>query len=523
MRKTDDVDPLNHQDIPQVDTDNLLEMMAKWRKQPRLFLKEALGLTKIWKMQIDLLNTLPTAMKERKEIYVASGHACGKDFISAAISQWFLFSFMPSIVVLTGPTDRQVRNIMWKEVQGHWGRRKIDLGGRIYTDPLIKVDKDWFLTGFTTKESGATKEGGGGKFQGIHSPNVCVIVTEAQSIENEIYDQIDAITTSENVLVIFIGNPTRAKGRFAEGLKDKKKNIVFNFSCLENPNYIERRTVIPGLCSYEWVEKMREKWGEEDPRWIGRVLGQVPNISINSVFSEKLINQMSARHGFLASHSSIRGVSVDPAGEGVDENIFMSGSGGEVIETFARINMTPSEQAMQAVRMCRKINGSFIIVDCDGIGIGCYQELKKFPDDFMRGITVIKFHGSAPSTLLEGGKKIYANIRAQAAFTARDRGHRGAAAVNNKDLELVEELEADEYFENNRGEIQILPKEEIKEKIDGRSPGRRDAWVMLQYAFEQDVEADPYQDTETERQMYGLTDDDGRPDRPGVQSYGVTE
>ena len=103
-----------------------------------------------------------------------------------------------------------------------------------------------------------------------------IVVTEAQAIEDTIYDQIDAVATGENVLRIYIVNPTRARGQFAKMLKDKANNIVFNFSCLDNPNYKQRKIVVPGLATYNWVEDKRNKWGEGDPRWVGRFLGQVP-------------------------------------------------------------------------------------------------------------------------------------------------------------------------------------------------------------------------------------------------------
>jgi len=444
-----------------------------------------LGIQKLWKLQEDLLAACPVAIKERKQIYVASGHSLGKDYISAAIGLWYLQTHIPSIVIQTAPTDRQVKSIMWKETLTHWLNKKIDLGGKAFQMPRLEIAKDWYMIGFTTMETGSTKEGGGGKFQGFHSPNMCVIVTEAQAIEDNIYDQIDAVTSSENCLVIYIGNPTRAKGRFAAGLRDKEHNIVFNFSCLENPNYIEKETIIPGLASYEWIEDKRVKWGENDPRWIGRVLGQIPDVAVNSIFPHSLVNHMKSRHGFLARSNDNRGVAVDPAGEGVDDNVFMSGSNGEIIEVYTKTLMAPSESAHKAIEMCKEINGSFIVVDCDGVGIGAYQELNKMPDSYLQGIQIIKFHGSAQSEVREGDRPIYANMRAEAAFVARDRGQDGKASINEKDQELIEDLFEDEYFENTRGRLQVIPKEEIKERL-GRSPGRGDCWKMLQWAFSQE-------------------------------------
>ncbi len=204
-----------------------------------------LGIKQIWKLQEDLLNVLPIAIKEHKSIYIASGHALGKDYMAAAISQWFLHCYSPSKVIQTAPTDRQVKKVMWAETLGHWNNKKMDLGGTPYASPYLEIVKDnWFLIGFTTKETGGSRESGGGKFSGFHSPNMCIIASEAQAIEEQIYDQIDGCSASaENILIIFIGNPTRAKGRFAKGLKNKVDNIVFNFSCLENPNYKHRKII----------------------------------------------------------------------------------------------------------------------------------------------------------------------------------------------------------------------------------------------------------------------------------------
>ncbi len=499
-------------------SDNLIEqtteLIGQWRENPLLYLQEQLGITKIWGMQSDLLSVdVPLAIKEHKPIYLGSGHALGKDYICSAIACWFLDCYAPSTVVLTGPTDRQVKNIMWSETLSKWNNRKYNFWGKTYAAPYIEIDKarKWYLLGFTTRDSGASASSGGAKFQGIHNTNVCIIVSEAQGIEDAIYDQIDACSTGENVLVIFIGNPTNIKGRFAEGLKNHKQNISRSFSCLQNPNYLYREDRIPGLASYKWVEDKRARWGEKDPRWISRVLGQVPDTSINVLYDSITMGLAKSRHGFLARFSFNRGVAVDSAGEGIDDNVFMSGSGGEVKEVYTTATIAPSLAAIKAVEMCKAIDGHFIIVDCDGIGIGVWQELTKLPPEYMKGIEVIKFHGSSSGTkvvtMADGKeKKIYKNKRAEAAFLGKERITRGHAAVNEQDLELIEDLEQDEWFENDRGELQLIDKADIKEAL-GRSPGRGDCWKMLQWAFELETKDNRYE-TNRPGQMYAETGED---------------
>lgn len=471
--------------------DQASTLLNRWRGDPTTYFDEVLGVTAIWKLQQDLLNACPIAIQQHKPIYVGSGHSLGKDYICAGISLWFLQCYRPSIVIQTAPTARQVEKIMWGETRVHWANKKIDLGGIAFTTPYLEIDKDkkWYLIGFATKETGGSAQAGGGKFQGYHSQNNCIIVTEAQAVEDVVYDQIDALTTSANVLVIFIGNPTRAKGRFAKGLRDKVNNIVFNFSCLDNPNYKHKQVLIPGVATYEWVEDKRRRWGENDPRWYGRVLGQIPPMGTSSVFPEDIMNLMYGRHTLLALHSANAGVSVDVAGDGVDDEVIMSGKGGEVKDVYVRGSMSPSDTAHKAVKMCKEVNGSFIIIDCDGMGIKVHQELRKLHRDFLKSIQLVKFHGSAPCTIYDKKKQRpeYANMRAEAAFVARERGQHGIAAVDINAKELIDDLMEEEWFEKN-GKIQLEDKDDIKERL-GRSPGQGDCWKMLQWAFNQNYKS----------------------------------
>ena len=265
-------------------------LMQRWREQPMLFMKQVLNVKQLWSMQSDLCNCLNRAIAENKPIYVASGNGLGKDVICSMVALWFLICFNKSKVILTAPSSRQVEKIMYGYVKKNWDDRNFKdiIKGIPYTSPRIDIDpKDHYLMGFTTKESSGSA---GSRFRGIHSDNMCVIVSEAQGIEPQIFDQIKAITTGKNNLVIYIGNPTRAVGDFAKGLKNKTDNIVFNVSCMDNPNYKQRTVVIPGLTTYEWVENRRKDWGETDARWQANVLGQIPDSSINTVLSQDLIN-----------------------------------------------------------------------------------------------------------------------------------------------------------------------------------------------------------------------------------------
>jgi len=454
----------------------------------------------MWRLQDQLLDACPRAIAENKHIYIGSGHSLGKDWVCGGIGPWFLHAFGPSIVILTAPTQRQVEKVMWGETMSHWNNRKIDLGGKALSSPYLEIRKeDWYLVGFTTTEGGAAGSAQGAKFQGFHSSNMCVVVSEAQGVEDSIFDQIDAVTTGENNLVIFLGNPTRSSGRFAEGLKNKHDNIVFNFSCLENPNYIHKKTVIPGLTSYDWVEDKRKKWGEDDPRWHGRVLGQVPTKGIDTVISRELIDLNIKGKRFVSDeYARKRVTSGDFARYGDDETVFFNWDDEGCSKPFAMSKSSGPECESNAGIMAKSNNSTMFIGDEDGLGGPIMDYVKKAFKQ--RGIKTVGINSNGKPT-----NEDYQNIKAQMWFHAAEELRLGKANIFD-DPDLIQELEEMKYFTNKRGKIQIESKDDIKDRI-GRSPDKADAWVLLIWGLRKAkryVKKDGYRDRISIRNVHKI-------------------
>ena len=120
---------------------------------------------------------------------------------------WFHYTHYPSLVVITGPTDRQVKNIVWGEIKAAWNNAKYELGGEMFESELRHkmpngdFDPEHKMIGFTAKDPTA--------FQGLHSPNLLVIVTEAPGIEAKMWPAIQSLLTSKGTAkIICIGNAT---------------------------------------------------------------------------------------------------------------------------------------------------------------------------------------------------------------------------------------------------------------------------------------------------------------------------
>jgi len=447
----------------------ILSLISSWKNSPELYFEQALGIDNLWDGERAILRAVPVAIKEKKNIVVPSGHSLGKDFVCGGLVPYFLQVYGPCVVITTAPTGRQVDSVMWGEIESRYNSAKIKLPGRLMTSK-IEVDSKWYALGFTTKETGQMV----GKFQGFHSPRVFVIASEAQAISDVVYEQIDAILTGDIGLLIEIGNPLRATGQFARDIKNTKDNLVIHLSCLDSPNYIQRKTVVPGVCSYEWVEKKRKQWGEDDPRWVARVLGKVPTSSIDTVFSQDLVDKRIDAETFSAKVK--RGVAIDVARFGDDETVIYGGTNGIVEAQDIYTQQSTTTTAARGMIIHNKIKkGNFIVVDGDGVGGGTIDTLT---DMQLSNVDIMEIHGA--------GKPFnddYQNKRAEMTFIAQKRLEEGEASIPNDTL-LIEELLEIKYFVNKRGKIQIEEKDDLKERL-GRSPNRADAWIMLQYGFSQ--------------------------------------
>lgn len=466
--------------LPEIKTEAVEAKILQWRNDPVVYAKERLGITLLDKHEIKLLRELPDCMADGMPLVIPSGHAMGKDFTMDGIGAlWFLECFGPCKVIMTGPTDRQVKEIMWSELERSYNNRPLkDAFGRLMTCKL-EMAEDWFALAFTTKETGE----GAGKFQGIHSPRIMIVVSEAQKVDEKIYEQIDGLTTSGHVLQVYIGNPLQTSGRFAKMIKDTTHNRVIHLDCHDSINYIEDKEIIPGLVSRKWVEDKELRWNADgtrkDPRYRAKVLGQLPETSVNTIIPESLYLKCVDRTIIAGVQRGV--ISVDPGRFGDDDMIIRVWRTGRMIDEKILPKCDAVVGAGEVVIMQKRHfpKGQIaIIFDCDGLG-GPYLDIAKnmIPDELE--IVFVEYHGS--STDKDFVDPQYANLRAQASFYAKEQMEEGQVCLTDDD-ECKEDLTEPLYFVNLKGKIQVEDKEDIKERL-GRSPGKGDATIMGIWGF----------------------------------------
>lgn len=263
--------------------------LIDYREKPIDFYVDILGVPRkhIWSG----LTRVAESLAEHQLTAVPAGHSVSKTFGGGRSVIWFKECFQPSTVITTAPSDKQVKNQLWKEIHAAYAGAKVDLGGKITalqwdlkpsaevlaglpTDQRQQWEKN-FAIGFATSPDTATEHAT--RMQGWHNEWLYILIDEAGGIIPQIWRTImEGLVTNDKVKVLAIGNATDPNSEFAQACKPGSGWNVVRVSALDTPNYKERREVIPGLAGYEWVERLRKKYGTGGNNFLIRCLGKFP-------------------------------------------------------------------------------------------------------------------------------------------------------------------------------------------------------------------------------------------------------
>lgn len=261
---------------------------------------------------------------------VQAGHAMSKDWTAGVlVITWLLMYWGKAKVIVTAPTNRQVKEILFKEIAVQYHRlcKNFPEFRRDWlTAQHLEFGPECFATGFTTDES----EEAIGKFHGIHSPNMLIILSEAQAIPSSVFKQLRGLMTSPNSHLIELGNPMVPFGDFYEHCTNPALGYnVIHLPVSESPNIVAGREIIPGMCSQAWLDEFIQDLGinyEEDPDYQSRALALFPTQSSHAwipLTKIKACVQASRRIKAEAMRGGdrLKVGGLDPAGEGDDETV----------------------------------------------------------------------------------------------------------------------------------------------------------------------------------------------------------
>jgi phage terminase large subunit len=444
------------------------------RKYPDWWIETILG-GQLWRMQ----KAIAQAVFMYPRVTVRSCESAGKSYLAARIVLAFLYNHPPATVITTAPTNRQVEDVLWREIRGAFAQSKMALEGNL-TRKQLDINENWFAVGFSTDEPE--------RMLGYHNVNVLVIGDDAAGLSNDIYGAMENPLSTGNTHLLLISNPTQSVGAFRDTFNSElyKK---YHISAFDTPNLktfgITQEDIESGEWKTKWngqempfpqlispvkVAERFKEWGKGSYLYSVFILGDFPEAGIDNLCKlSDIESAMSRKLPEEAYDKNLKVAALDVARYGDDDSVFAVRQGNKVLETVTWGHRDSIYTAGRAARLIKEHRPVRTYVDVVGLGAGIYDILKK---EIGGEFKVMEFDSGKPALDTER----YLNRRAEGYWEFNQKLTDQVLELPNSD-NLKAQLADIRYTYNARGLLQIESKEDAKSR-GSKSPDIADAVMM---------------------------------------------
>ena len=430
---------------------------VEYRDDPVAFVRDALpdaGLP--YPKQAEMMRL---AVSNRR-VSVVGCNGSGKDWAVARLVLWWIETREQAKAIVTGPTQRQVDEVLWREMRLAYALAGRALSGEMHR-ARYEVGDQRFALGFSTDHPY--------NLQGFHSPNLMVAVTEAHAVGQE---HMDALKRLNPNLLLLTGNALVVTGEFYESHHARRHlYAAMRISAFDTPNFTEAGAAapMPGMLTREDVEERKAEWGESNDYYRASVLAEFASELRNSLVSRAEVADAAARWADPASDDDPLGpwlLGVDVARYGDDKTALCLRRGQRVELIEAVRGADTMEVVAMVVDRVRRYGVRMVFVDGVGVGGGVVDRLREL---------------GMPVTDVQAGSRArnherFANLRAELFWGLRERFREGRIAIPD-DAELAAQLLSLTYRRTESDRVQIERKDELR-KRGLPSPDKADALAL---------------------------------------------
>ena len=392
------------------------------------------------------------AVARSLRVSVVGCNGSGKDWAAARVVLWWLHSRRPAKAIVTGPTSRQVDDIVWNEIRSAYVRAAGLLQGRMFRTSRYELDDRTFALGFATNSPY--------NLQGFHSPNLLAVITEAHAVRR---DDIDSVRRLNPALLLMTGNPLVTDGVFFDSHHSRKELYeTVRISAFDTPNVKLGKTVVPGMITLQDVADRKEEWGEESALYIRSVLGEFPE-NLETVVVPLLKATEAAKRELTAEGPVVLGC--DVARFGHDKTVVVRRQG-----PVARIVWRARGKDTMAIAQflktyCDDHEVDYLIVDDTGVGGGVVDRLRQLHLDKTK---LVPFLPGARAKKEER----FVNRSAEVWFAMRDM-YVNDALDTEDDPALIGQVSSREWDNDEHNRVRLQSNVSMH-----RSPDEADALAM---------------------------------------------
>ncbi len=454
-----------------VDRRQSLDRQTKYMQSPGLWVRERLG-QQVWSKQEEILDSV----RDHRRTAVRSCHGIGKSHTASLAISWWLDAHPPgsAFVVTTAPTTAQVRAILWRYVRRM--HKSGALPGRVNQTEWL-IDEE--LVAFGRKPADQDESA----FQGIHAQYVLVVYDEACGIPEQLWVAGDALATGPDCRQLAIGNPDNSASHFYKVCQPGSGWFSMGISAFDSPNFTGERVtdeVAASLVSKIWVEEKKTDWGEDNPLYRSKVLGEFSVDSHDTVVraSDVAACRIDPEHRYSPADLSPVELGVDVGG-GQDETVVRERRGRVAGREWRIRTDRPEKIAPLVLRAIRESGATSVKIDSIGVGFGVIGELRNAASRHEHDARIIGVNVSMSPV----DKKKFLNLRAEMWWTiGRELSAQGGwdlSQMDNADITAAQ-LSQPRWDLDSKGRIRVEPKDDIRDRT-GRSPDNADALLLAFY------------------------------------------
>lgn len=451
-----------------------------FKKDPTGWARERAGV-ELWSKQQEII----ASVRDHAQTAVHSCHAIGKSFVAATTVAWWLDVHPPgeAFVVTTAPTDKQVKAVLWREINRLHTRAS--LAGRTNLSEWY-IGKELVAFGRKPADQDPTA------FQGIHARYVLLVLDEACGIPKSLWDAGSSIVSNEHSRTLAIGNPDDSFGEFAANCRPGNGWNVIHVGYKHTPNFTGERVapiVRDSLISERWVEERKKKWGVGSAIFTSKCEGNFPLEGTSGTIPYAwAIACRDLEFPEVAGELVEAGIDV---GAGGDRTVIRERRGDRAGREEVFVDADPMRTAGRLVHCINEWGVKRVKIDSIGIGwalAGRLRELSSLHNhagalsgETTHSAEVVNVNfGERPSL---GSEKKFLNKRAEVYWNVgREFSRLRRWDLGAVDDDVIAELTVSTYeIMDSFGKIKIEPKDKIIERL-GESPDRAEALLLAFYS-----------------------------------------
>jgi len=380
---------------------------------------------------------------DRRNIAVAvkAANGSGKTtHIAAPAALWHAAIFPGSLTIATAGVFRQVKEQLFPAIRVHAHK----FTGWEFNECEVITHHGSRILGFSTDEAG--------KFEGWHNDNLLIILDEAKSIPDAIFE---AVERCQPTRLLLLSSPGGRSGFFFEAFHARRK-------------FFRQHTVTAFDCPHiaaTWIAEQVEKYGADHPLIRSMIYGEFMDGDEDSVvIPVTLLERCLASPPPFTDNGAVAAFCDFAAGG--DENVLAIRRGNRVEIVAAWCEKDTMRAVGRFIQLFREHNleASCIFGDEGGLGKVMCDALSEAGFDIQR-----VNNGAAPVNA-----EAYANRGAEIWYEGRTQIERQRIILPTDDRELFAQLSTRRGWPNSKGRLELEHKAAMRAR-GLRSPDRADA------------------------------------------------